>query len=50
MKTATPSRLRLWPRRPTVSLMNQSAGRRMAGALLPVALLWLAVAWALSAP
>lgn len=37
-------------RRPGVSLMNQSAGQRMAAALLPLALLWLAVAWALGAP
>jgi len=30
------------------SLLTMSARRRVAGALLPVALLWLAVAWALS--
>jgi hypothetical protein len=37
-------------RSPGASLMNQSAARRVASAVVPVILLWLAVAWAMSAP
>ncbi|MFG6414308.1 hypothetical protein ACG02S_10390 [Roseateles sp. DC23W] len=46
MKMSTRFRLR----RPTLSLMNQGARQRMTTAAAPVALLWLAVAWALGAP
>ena len=38
------------PREIPVSLMARSAGARLAGVLVVVACLWLAIAWAVSLP